>query len=135
MSWHGQFRLLVLWSKSVQLVETKLYFGLGNILSRRPHKTSDKLLQRRWNWNVTNSEGAMNEKTWPWRWAALVIYDTAGKLGSKCDYIFDYDDDDVFDDDDDDNFLSQEGGMTLVANCVTVAIKSRLFFPLGKAES
>ena len=62
----------------------------------------------------------------------MVIYDTAGKLGSKCDYIFDDDDDD---DDDDDNFLSQEGGMTLVANCVTVAIKSRLFFPLDKAES
>ena len=56
---------------------------------------------------------------------------------SKGDDVFDDDDGDGDgnDDDDDDNFLSQEGGMTLVANCVTVAIKSRLFFPLGKAES
>ena len=67
---------------------------------------------------------------------ALVIYDTAGKLGFKGDDVFDDDKDDDDDDDDyDDNFLSQEGGMTLVANCVTVAIKSRLFFPLSKAES
>ena len=58
----------------------------------------------------------------------MVIYETAGKLRSKGDDVFD-------DNDDDDNFLSQEGGMTLVANCVTVAIKSRLFFPLSKAES
>ena len=64
----------------------------------------------------------------------MVIYDTAGKLGFKGDDVFD-DDKDVDDDDDDDNFLSQQGGMTLVANCVTVAIKSRLFFPLSKAES
>ena len=46
-----------------------------------------------------------------------------------------YKSNDFNDDGDDDNFLSQEGRMTLVANCVTVAIKSRLFFPLGKAES
>ena len=67
----------------------------------------------------------------------MVIYDTAGKLGFKGDDFFYYDKDDGDDDDydDDDNFLSQEGGMTLVANCVTVAIKSRLFFPLDKAES
>ena len=52
-----------------------------------------------------------------------------GKLHYKSNDFYDDDDDD------DDNFLSQEARVTLVANCVTVVIKSRLFFPLGKAES